>query len=117
MIARRRDPDQVACLSDTAGTVGLENAMMEGVAEGGVPVENVIPPAELDVYRRDQERATEWKEYPEAGASVDCYDDTIACSLVLIDEGGSIGDRRLGTLGVIESSNEVVRSRADEGPR
>ena len=58
MITLMRDADEVACLSNTAGTIGLENAMMEGFAEGRFTVENVITTAELDIYRRDSERAT-----------------------------------------------------------
>ncbi|WP_139246731.1 helix-turn-helix transcriptional regulator [Halogranum amylolyticum] len=108
-----RDGDRFACLSNTAGTVGLETEMIEQFGKDQLDVENVVTPEELDIYRQDPERAARWKSYLEAGANVYCYHGQIPCVLILIDETVFIGDRRLETLGVIESSNDAVRSWAE----
>lgn len=106
------DADEFYCLTNTAGTVGLEKRMMDAFTDGGVTVENVITPDELAIYRRDPERAARWKEYVEAGADVYLYDGDIPCNLVVIDETVFLGDRRLESVGLIECTDESVRSWA-----
>lgn len=108
-----RNGDVFACLSNTAGTVGLETEMMEQFGEDRLAVENVVTPEELDIYRRDSDRMARWESYLDAGANVYCYHGQIPCVLILIDETVFIGDRRLETIGLIESSNDAVRSWAE----
>lgn len=105
-----QNANDFACLSNTAGTVGLEITMMEGFIEGRFDVENIITPGELDIYLDDPERAVRWKDYVEKGADVYCYRGRIPCNVILIDDTVFIGDRRLETVGLIESTNQTVRS-------
>jgi predicted transcriptional regulator len=113
IVERMRESDEFACLSNTAGTVGLETTMMEGFTEGRLTVENVITPGELDVYRDDPKRAARWEAYVEAGADVYCYRARIPCNVILTDEAVFLGDRHLETVGVIESTDDAVRAWAE----
>lgn len=114
IIDRMRRSDDFACLSNTAGTVGLETELMEGFSEGRLAVEHVITPGELAIYLDDAGRAARWKEYVEAGADVYCHEGRIPCNLVLVDEAVFLGDRRLDVVGLVESTNDTVRSWAGD---
>ena len=109
-----REGNTFACLSNTAGTVGLETEMMDLFGEDQLQVENVVTPEELDIYRRDPKRAARWESYLEAGGNVYCYHGRIPCVLILIDQTVFIGARQLETFGLIEISNDTVRSWAEE---
>jgi predicted transcriptional regulator len=112
IISLMQRSDVFACLSNTAGTIGLETRMMEEFVEGRLDVENVMTPAELDIYLDDPERASRWQEYVEAGAKVYCYRGRIPCNLILVDDAVFLGDRQLETVGVIESADDAVREWA-----
>lgn len=114
LIELTRDAEEFYCLTNTAGTVGLETTMMERFTEDGMTVESVMTPAEIAIYLDDSDRAAQWREYVEAGGSVYRHEGPIPANIVVIDETVFIGDRHLETVGLIECDDDAVRSWAVE---
>ncbi len=102
--------DVFSCLVNTAPTVGLEQVMVESVVNGDLQTKHVITVDELDVLRQDADRAVRWTKYVEAGANLYCYDGSIPCIVLILDETVLLGNRRLESIAFIETENEVVRS-------
>ena len=82
---RLREATEFACLVNTAPSLGFERAMIDGVVEKRLTT-HVITDAELDVLRRDPDRAARWRTYVEAGGDLSCYDGRIPCNPLVIDE-------------------------------
>jgi hypothetical protein len=109
---RLREATEFACLVNTAPSLGFERAMIDGVVEERLTTNHVITDAELDVLRRDPDRAARWRTYVEAGADLYCYDGRIPCNLLVIDETVYVLDRQPEAPEGIESTNLAVRSWA-----
>jgi predicted transcriptional regulator len=109
---RLREAAEFACLVNTAPSLGFERAMVDGVVDGRLTTTHVITDAELDVLRRDPDRAARWRTYVEAGADLYCYDGRIPCNLLVIDETVFVLDRQPEALEGIESTNAAVREWA-----
>jgi predicted transcriptional regulator len=107
-----REATEFACLVNTAPSLGFERAMIDGVVEKRLTTTHVITDAELDVLRRDPNRAARWRTYVEAGADLYCHNGPIPCNLLVIDETVFVLDRRPEVLEGIESTNVVVREWA-----
>ena len=114
LIELTRDAEEFYCLTNTAGTVGLETTMMERFTGAGMTVESVMTPAEISIYLDDPERAAQWREYVEAGGPVYRHEGPILANVVVVDETVFIGDRHLETVGLIECRDAAVRSWAVE---
>lgn len=111
---RLRDATEFACLVNTAPSLGFERVMIDGVVEERLTTTHVITDAELDVLRREPNRAARWRTYVEAGADLYCYDGPIPCNLLVIDETVFVLDRQPEALEGIECTNPAVRSWAAE---
>lgn len=109
-----REATEFACLVNTPPSLAFEEAMMAGVAEGRLATNHVITEGELDVLREDPDRAARWRTYVEAGADLYCYDGSIPCNLIVIDETVLVLDRQPRAAEGIESSNPAVRAWATE---
>lgn len=105
---------EFSCLVNTAPTVGLEKAMLRGVADGRLSTNHVITDDELAVLREDSGRVARWQEYIEAGADVFCYTGPIPGNLIVVDQTVLLADRDLETIEFVVSENETVRSWALE---
>lgn len=114
LIELTQDAEEFYCLTNTAGTVGLETKMRERYTEAGMTVESVMTPAEISIYLDDPERAAQWREYVEAGGPVYRHEGPIPANVVVVDETVFVGDRHLEAVGLIECSDAAVRSWAVE---
>lgn len=114
LIDLTREAEDFYCLTNTAGTVGLERTMMERFTEDGKTVKSVMTTAEIAIYLDDPERSAQWREYVESGGAVYRHEGPIPCNTVIIDETVFIGDRYLETVGLIEVSNETVLAWAQD---
>jgi predicted transcriptional regulator len=111
---RLRDATEFACLVNVAPSLGFERVMIDGVVEGRLTTTHVITDAELDVLRRDPDRAARWRTYVEAGADLSCYDGRIPCNLLVIDETVFLLDRRPEAPEGIECTTPAVREWATD---
>jgi predicted transcriptional regulator len=109
---RLREATEFACLVNTAPSLGFERVMVDGVVEGRLTTTHVITDAELDVLRRDPDRAARWRTYVDAGADLYCHDGPIPCNLLVIDETVFVLDRQPEALEGIECTNPAVRQWA-----
>jgi predicted transcriptional regulator len=103
---------EFSCLVNTPPSLGFENAMVNGVLDGRLSTKHVMTEGELAMLQGDPERAARWERYVQGGAEVYCYDGSIPCNLLVIDETVLILERHPEALEGIESTNPTVRSWA-----
>lgn len=103
-----------ACLVNTPPSLAFEEAMIDGALDGRLSTNHVITHGELEVLRRDPDRATRWRAYVEAGANLYCYRGTIPCNLLVIDERVLVLDQQPAAAEGIESTDPAVLEWAHE---
>lgn len=107
-----QEATEFACLVNVPPSLGFEQAMVNGVAEGRLTTNHVITDGELSVLLEDRDRMVRWQAYAEEGANLYCYDGQIPCNLLVIDETVLILDRQPEAPEGIESTNPEVRAWA-----
>lgn len=109
-----REATEFACLVNTPPSLAFEEAMIDGVLDGRLRTNHVITDSELEVLRRDPDRAARWRAYVEAGADLYCHRGPIPCNLLVIDERVLILDQQPAAAEGIESTNPAVLEWARE---
>lgn len=103
-----RTANEFYCLVGVAPTENFEQAMRDGTVERGMQVEHVITDAEFNYLLDHPDRLKRWRQYIEAGANVYCYEGSVPCNLLIIDETLYIGKAQSDygePYTVIESTN------------
>lgn len=109
-----QEATEFACLVNTPPSLGFEDAMIRGVSSGRLTTKHVITDGEIDVLRQNPERTRRWQSYVDAGAELYCYDGSIPCNILIIDETVIILDRQPKALEGIESTSMAIHSWAHE---
>lgn len=111
---RLREATEFDCLVNTLPSLGFERVMIGGVVDGGLTTNHVITDGELAALRRHPDRLSCWQTYVEAGANLYCYEGSIPCNLLVIDETVFVLDRQPDALEGIECTNPRVREWATD---
>ena len=94
-----------------------ERALLDGLRTGRLDVEIVLTDGLLDYLRDHPDHRARWPAIIEAGASVNCHDDTIPCNLFVLDDVVILGNSHSDSghpYACIVSENPTVRSWAHE---